>query len=79
MISTTTERLFELTVMFFELINSLVTFKTMINKILWDLINTEAVRSFIDVIIVKTEEEERYNKVVKKIVKKLAENDLYIK
>jgi len=35
--------------------------------------------SFIDNVIVKTEEEKRYNKVVKKVVKRLAENNLYVK
>ena len=49
------------------------------NKILWDLINTGAVRSFIVDIIVETEKEEEYNRVVEKVVKKLAKNDLYIK
>ena len=35
--------------------------------------------SFIDNIIVGTEEEECYDKVVEKVVKRLIENDLYIK
>ena len=35
--------------------------------------------SFIDDVIVGTEEKERYNKVVEKIVKKLVENDFYMK
>jgi len=43
------------------------------------LINTGKVASFIDDIIVETEEEERYNKVVKKVVKGLVENNLYVK
>jgi len=37
------------------------------------------VASFIDDVIVGTEEKERYNKVVEKIVKKLVENDFYMK
>jgi len=49
------------------------------NKILRDLINTREIVSFIDNIIVKIEEEERYDKVVEQVVKRLAENDLYIK
>jgi len=40
-----------------------------INKILWDLINTGKVASFIDNIIVETEEEEGYDKVVEEVVK----------
>jgi len=43
------------------------------------LINTGKVVSFIDDVIVGTEEEEWHNKVVEEIVKKLAEKDLYVK
>ena len=73
------ERFFELKVMFFGLINSLAIFQTMTNKILWDLINTRKVVSFIDNVIVETEEEEEYNEVVEEVVKRLTENDLYEK
>ena len=48
------------------------------NKILQDLINTREVISFIDV-IVGTEEEKGHNKVVEEVVKRLAENNLYVK
>jgi len=65
--------------MFFELTNSPVTFQIMINEILWDLINTREVASFIDDVIVRMEEEKGHNKIIKEVVKKLAENDLYIK
>ena len=75
----TLEGLFEPTVMFFRLSNSLVMFQTMINKILQDFINTGEVVSFIDDVIVGKEEEEGYKKVVEEIVKMLAENDLYVK
>ena len=51
----------------------------MINKILWDLINTGKVASFIDNIIVGTEEEEGYDKVVEEVVKWLVENNLYVR
>jgi len=70
---------FELTVMFFRLTNSLVTFQTMINKILWELINTREVASFIDDVIVGIEGKKRHDKAVEKVVKRLAENDLYMK
>jgi len=43
------------------------------------LINTGEVVSFIDNIIIETKEEEKHNKVVEEVVKRLAENDLYIK
>ena len=73
------EGLFKLTLISFKLINLPVTFQIMMNKILRDLINTREIVSFIDNIIVKIEEEERYDKVVEQVVKRLAENDLYIK
>ena len=54
-------------------------FQTMINGILWDLINTGKIASFIDDIIVRMEKEEGHDEVVKEVVKRLAENDLYMK
>ena len=75
----TLEELFEPTVMFFRLTNFLAMFKMIINEILWDLINTGKVVSFIDDIIVETKEKEGYDEIVEEVVKILAENDLYIK
>ena len=72
----TLKRSFKPTMMFFELTNSLAIFQIIINKILWDLINIRELTSFI---IVGIEEEERHDKIVKKIVKRLVENNLYIK
>jgi len=43
------------------------------------LINTGEVASFIDNIIVETEEKEGHHKVVEEVVKRIAKNDLYIK
>jgi len=71
------EGLFEPTVMFFGLPNSLATFQIIMNEILWDLINIGEVASFIDNVIVGTEKEEEHDEVVEKVVKQLAENDLY--
>ena len=50
-----------------------------INEILQDLINIGEVASFIDNVIVETEKEKGYNEVVEEIVKRLAENNLYMK
>ena len=75
----TPEGLFGPTVMFFELTSSPVTFQIIINEILWDLINTREVVSFIDNIIVRTEEEEEHDEIIEEVVKRLAENDLYVK
>ena len=75
----TLERAFESTVILFELTNFLATFQMMINEIFQDLINTEKVVSFIDNVIMGIEIEKSYDKIVKEIVRRLAENDLYIK
>jgi len=65
--------------MFFGLTNSLVVFQIIMNKILWDLINTREVVSFIDNVIVETEEKKRHDELVEEVVKRLAKNNLYIK
>ena len=75
----TPERLFEPMVMFFSLTNSLATFQAIINKLLRDLINTGKVAAFIDDIIVGTESEEGHNELVGEVIKRLEENDLYMK
>ena len=51
----------------------------MMNEILQDLINIGKVASFIDNVIIRTEMEEGYNEIVEEVVKRLAENDLYVK
>ena len=71
----TPEGSFEPTVMLFILMNSLAMFQTMINKILWNLINTGEVASFIDDMIAEIEDEEGHDEVVEEIVRRLVEND----
>jgi len=51
----------------------------MMNEILRDLINKGKVTTFVDDVLVGTETEEKHNEIVKKILKRLEENDLYIK
>jgi len=75
----TLEESFEPMVMFFGLTNSPAMFQTMMNEILRNLINTEKVVSFIDNVIVGMEKEEGHNEVVEEVVRRLAENDLYVK
>jgi len=70
---------FEPTVMFFRILNLPATFQTMINEILRDLINEEKVTAFIDDILVETETKEGYDEIVKEILRRLEENDLYVK
>ena len=65
--------------MFFGLMNSPATFQTIMNEILWDLINTDKVVSFINDVIIGTETEEEHDELVEEVVRRLAENDLYIK
>ena len=65
--------------MFFGLTNSPATFQAMMNKLLRDLINTEKVAVFIDDVIVGTEDDEEHNKLVAEVVKRLEENNLYVK
>ena len=52
---------------------------TIMNKILQDLINTGKVASFIDDVIIETEMKEGYNKIVEEVIRRLAENDVYVK
>ena len=70
---------FEPTVMFFGLTNSPATFQAMMNELLRDLINTGKVAVFIDDVIVGTETEEGHKELVAEVIKRLEENDLYVK
>ena len=65
--------------MFFRLTNLPAMFQTMMNELLRDLINIEKVWSFIDVIIVETEMEEEHDELLEEILKRLEENNLYVK
>ena len=51
----------------------------MMNELLRDLINTEKVAAFINDIIIETEDEEGHNELVGEVVKRLEENNLYVK
>jgi len=76
---TTPEGSFEPTVMFFGLTNSPATFQAMINELLRDLTNTGKVAVFIDDVIVGMETEEGNDELVAEVIKRLEENDLYVK
>ena len=75
----TPEGSFKPIVMFFGLINSPATFQAMMNELLRNLMNTEKVVAFIDNVILGTEDEERYDEMVREVIRRLEENDLYIK
>jgi len=70
---------FEPTVMFFGMTNLPATFQVMMNEILRDLINEGKVAAFIDDVLVGMEIEEGHDKVVEEILRRLEENDLYVK
>ena len=70
---------FEPTVMFFGLTNSPVTFQAMINELLRNLINIGKVAVFIDDVIVGTETEKGHDELVVEVIRRLKENDLYVK
>ena len=76
---TTPEGLFEPTVMFFGLTNSLATFQAMMNELLRDLVNMGKVAVFIDNIMIGMEEEKGHNELVEEVIRRLAENNLYVK
>ena len=70
---------FELVVMFFGMTNSPATFQAMMNEILRDMINEGKVAAFVDDVLVGTETEEGHDEVVEEVLKRLEENDLYVK
>jgi len=70
---------FEPIVMFFGITNSPAIFQIMINEILRDLINEGKVTAFVNDVLVGTETKEGYNEIVKEVLKRLEENDLYVK
>jgi len=76
---TTHVRSFEPTVMFFGMTNSPATFQAMMNEILRDMINKEKIVAFVDNVLVGTETEEEHDEIVEEVLKRLEENNLYIK
>ena len=76
---TTPEGSFEPTVMFFRLTKSPAIFQTMMNELLQDLINTGKVVAFIDDVIIGTEGKEGHDELVAEVIKRLEENNLYVK
>ena len=66
-------------VMYFRLTNSPATFQTMMNNLFRDLINQGDMATFINNILVATDTEEEHDKLVEKVLKRLEENDLFVK
>ena len=66
-------------VIFFGLTNLPATFQVIINELLRDLINTGKVAAFINNVIIKMEMKERHDEMVAEIIRRLEENNLYVK
>jgi len=76
---TTHVGLYEPVVMFFGIINLPAMFQGIMNKILRDMINKGKVVAFVDDVLVETETEKRHDVIVKEVLRRLEENDLYVK
>jgi len=70
---------FEPTVMFFGITKSPATFQAIMNEILSDLINEGKVTAFVNDVLVGTETEEGHDEIVEEVLRRLEENDLYVK
>jgi len=70
---------FESVVMFFGITNLPATFQAMMNEILRDMINEGKVAAFVDDVLVGMETEEGHNEIVEEVLRRLEENDFYVK
>jgi len=70
---------FEPTVMFFGLTNSPASFQVMMNNLLRDLVVEEKVIVFINDVMVAIETEEGHDEIVEEVLRRLEENDLFVK
>ena len=66
-------------VMYFGLTNSSATFQTMMNNLFRDLINQGDTTTFIDDILVATNTEEGHDELVEEVLRRLEENNLFVK
>jgi len=72
-------RAYEPIVIYFGLMNSPATFQTIVNDLFRDLINQGDTATFINDILVATDTEEGHDKLVEEVLKRLEENDLFVK
>jgi len=72
-------RAYEPTVMYFGLTNFPATFQTMMNDLFRDLINQGDMATFINDILVAMDTEEGHDELVEEVLKRLEENDLFVK
>jgi len=65
--------------MFLGMTNLLATFQAMMNEILKDLINEGKITAFVDDMLVGTETKEGHDEIVDEVLRRLEENNLYVK
>jgi len=70
---------YEPTVMYFGLTNSPATFQMIMNDLFRDLINQGDTVTFINNILVAMDTEEGHNELVEEVLKRLEENNLFVK
>ena len=70
---------FEPMVMFFGSINSPAMFQAIMNDLLRDIIEKEEVTVFIDDVLVVIEIEEGHDEIVEEVLRRMEENDLFVK
>jgi len=65
--------------MYFGLTNSPATFQAMMNDLFRNMINKGDVATFINNVLVATETEEGHDEIVEEVLRRLEENNLYVK
>src|SRR5712692_9129821 len=75
----TNKGMFEPLVMFFGLTNSPATFQSMMNELFKDLIDTGLVFIYIDDILIATKTMEQHRELVKQVLQRLWDNNLFLK
>ena len=71
--------IFKLMVMFFRLTNLLATFQAIMNNLLRNMIEAGDIVVFINNVIVRIETKEGHDNIVEEVLRKIAENDLFVK
>jgi len=66
-------------VMFFRLTNSLATFQAIMNNLLRNMIEAGDIVVLINNVIVRIETKEGHDNIVEEVLRKIAENDLFVK
>jgi len=70
---------FELIVMFFGLTNLPVTFQSIMNNLSRDIIKIGDIVAFIDDVMVGTKSEKKHNDIMKEVLRRMTENNLFVK